>query len=96
MIRRPPRSTLFPYTTLFRSLHNVSEKDLVNSASKILKEHNLDLVVANDVSNGTMGSDENEVYLVDKDGKSVHVHRSLKSTIAEKIWDAVVEGLGRN
>src|SRR2546426_3622190 len=22
MIRRPPRSTLFPYTTLFRSLHN--------------------------------------------------------------------------
>src|SRR3989454_9376974 len=23
MIRRPPRSTLFPYTTLFRSLRNV-------------------------------------------------------------------------
>src|SRR5256885_6505027 len=25
MIRRPPRSTLFPYTTLFRSLHGVVE-----------------------------------------------------------------------
>ena len=25
MIRRPPRSTLFPYTTLFRSLHIPSE-----------------------------------------------------------------------
>src|SRR2546421_1080892 len=24
MIRRPPRSTLFPYTTLFRSLHLVA------------------------------------------------------------------------
>src|SRR5256885_11052446 len=24
MIRRPPRSTLFPYTTLFRSLHAVA------------------------------------------------------------------------
>src|SRR5689334_24467090 len=24
MLRRPPRSTLFPYTTLFRSLHNGS------------------------------------------------------------------------
>src|SRR2546427_1308338 len=24
MIRRPPRSTLFPYTTLFRSIHDVS------------------------------------------------------------------------
>src|SRR2546423_11947404 len=23
MIRRPPRSTLFPYTTLFRSAHNL-------------------------------------------------------------------------
>src|SRR2546430_12053857 len=26
MIRRPPRSTLFPYTTLFRSLELVAEK----------------------------------------------------------------------
>src|SRR5690349_24014041 len=26
MIRRPPRSTLFPYTTLFRSDHNFSDK----------------------------------------------------------------------
>src|SRR3989441_4314741 len=25
MIRRPPRSTLFPYTTLFRSLHYVTD-----------------------------------------------------------------------
>src|SRR5258708_31539367 len=25
MIRRPPRSTLFPYTTLFRSLHEALE-----------------------------------------------------------------------
>src|SRR2546422_11295496 len=28
MIRRPPRSTLFPYTTLFRSLH---ASDLIES-----------------------------------------------------------------
>src|SRR2546429_6357430 len=26
MIRRPPRSTLFPYTTLFRSFHVLSER----------------------------------------------------------------------
>src|SRR3712207_8879517 len=26
MIRRPPRSTLFPYTTLFRSLHGVGRR----------------------------------------------------------------------
>src|SRR3712207_8249573 len=28
MIRRPPRSTLFPYTTLFRSLVDSGEADL--------------------------------------------------------------------
>src|SRR5947199_6845815 len=27
MIRRPPRSTLFPYTTLFRSLHALALED---------------------------------------------------------------------
>src|SRR5688572_31683657 len=26
MIRRPPRSTLFPYTTLFRSLHRLRRR----------------------------------------------------------------------
>src|SRR2546426_6660967 len=26
MIRRPPRSTLFPYTTLFRSVHDVHRR----------------------------------------------------------------------
>src|SRR2546426_2515470 len=30
MIRRPPRSTLFPYTTLFRSLLRVSVTDRCN------------------------------------------------------------------
>src|SRR5712672_2515212 len=28
MIRRPPRSTLFPYTTLFRSRHRLGEGEL--------------------------------------------------------------------
>src|SRR3712207_9197196 len=30
MIRRPPRSTLFPYTTLFRSFHLVDELEGVD------------------------------------------------------------------
>src|SRR3712207_6916816 len=29
MIRRPPRSTLFPYATLFRSVHQVVDRRLV-------------------------------------------------------------------
>src|SRR3712207_8493475 len=41
MIRRPPRSTLFPYTTLFRSLgfglgfgHDRTPRGVVNAAAK--------------------------------------------------------------
>src|SRR2546430_10028563 len=30
MIRRPPRSTPFPYTTLFRSARHRDDRDLVN------------------------------------------------------------------
>src|SRR5436853_5575108 len=35
MIRRPPRSTLFPYTTLFRSSNFVSSKDEKDSDKRI-------------------------------------------------------------
>src|SRR5438067_9999769 len=35
MIRRPPRSTLFPYTTLFRSVKQLAA-DLMCSSRKIL------------------------------------------------------------
>src|SRR5262245_64875848 len=34
MIRRPPRSTLFPYTTLFRSLEKRRDRDLVGRVER--------------------------------------------------------------
>src|SRR2546430_5831079 len=42
MIRRPPRSTLFPYTTLFRSVvkglaaENTSPKELVERVNRVM------------------------------------------------------------
>src|SRR2546430_7730222 len=38
MIRRPPRSTLFPYTTLFRSV-NVSARIICHSDKRIVTVH---------------------------------------------------------
>src|SRR2546425_7320037 len=35
MIRRPPRSTLFPYTTLFRSLYNQQWTDVINIVTEL-------------------------------------------------------------
>src|SRR2546426_7908570 len=36
MIRRPPRSTLFPYTTLFRSAHLAERRDMELLARHLL------------------------------------------------------------
>src|SRR5258708_29161114 len=38
MIRRPPRSTLFPYTTLFRSPRPRARRDLLYGAARRLHE----------------------------------------------------------
>src|SRR5256885_5289886 len=38
MIRRPPRSTLFPYTTLFRSVEYEADTDLRDTEQVPLKE----------------------------------------------------------
>src|SRR2546426_1656832 len=36
MIRRPPRSTLFPYTTLFRSLSGPQQRDAVGKSHRFV------------------------------------------------------------
>src|SRR5256885_11382519 len=46
MIRRPPRSTLFPYTTLFRSL-NVTQPDLVAEVHQEYVRAGADIVETN-------------------------------------------------
>src|SRR2546427_5301833 len=37
MIRRPPRSTLFPYTTLFRSTLDVEDRPAVSGPDLVLR-----------------------------------------------------------
>src|SRR2546422_8601180 len=39
MIRRPPRSTLFPYTTLFRSLHREAHLPADRHPDVLLEAH---------------------------------------------------------
>src|SRR2546429_6179735 len=39
MIRRPPRSTLFPYTTLFRSLRHVLAQQQDAEGGPVVDEH---------------------------------------------------------
>src|SRR3712207_8626683 len=46
MIRRPPRSTLFPYTTLFRSQRGVLGDVLIHKVSVRFCDHAGDLAAA--------------------------------------------------
>src|SRR2546430_13551003 len=52
MIRRPPRSTLFPYTTLFRSVRR--ELDTAGGAARQRKssDHRTSLIIPNDHLSG--------------------------------------------
>ena len=55
MIRRPPRSTLFPYTTLFRSgigINSYAADPTVNSRSVTSGAGNLELSAAQTLESG--------------------------------------------
>src|SRR5258708_27132983 len=59
MIRRPPRSTLFPYTTLFRSIRVLAERLLVNpnTVARAYRELEIAGVVTKRRTAGTYVSD---------------------------------------
>jgi len=75
----------------FKALYGVSKKELCDTALKSLKKYGLDMVVANDVKKGAFGSDENDVYIVEKKGKPRHM-KDTKEEIARCIFDLIKRG----
>src|SRR3712207_8459078 len=77
MVRRPPRSTLFPYTTLFRSKHSV-----IFSGVKIGKNSKIvDSIIMADTEIGDnviiqKAIVANDVKVLDKDRKSTRLNSS--------------------
>src|SRR2546430_10136447 len=65
MIRRPPRSTLFPYTTLFRSraLNGRFNTSITHAYSIVIGSKHITL-------NATGGGIQGDVLATDKDRKS--------------------------
>src|SRR3712207_9022250 len=45
MIRQPPRSTLFPYTTLFRSEHGAAQRGVVEGRVQVVEARHRDQAV---------------------------------------------------
>src|SRR3712207_8382420 len=77
MIRRPPRSTLFPYTTLFRSRRKSMSRSDVLVDADWLQEHldDTDLAIV-EVDEDTSAYDKNHIKNAIRDRKSTRLNSS--------------------
>src|SRR2546422_8184711 len=85
MIRRPPRSTLFPYTTLFRSVHphqQPHESGLARAAradeAQPLTRRNEELEVLDDVPRSALAGDRKSTRLNSSHGYISYADFCLK------------------
>ena len=81
------------FLVAFRAEYKLPKTDLIESAYKRLLEVNADLIVVNDVGKKGVGfgTETNEVFVVDRKKKVVHVPLTHKREVARKILDVVYE-----
>src|SRR2546426_7986343 len=99
MIRRPPRSTLFPYTTLFRSTRAVREDREAGAAFKAVAANEprllvLEVAEARDVEPARLAvvqGRRRSHHLLDqpRDTRSHHVLAEVMADVPARIADAV-------
>lgn len=68
----------------FKAETNVSKDELIRRAREKMERYNLEMVVANDVGKGGIGTEENEVYII-REGQEVKYVKGAKKIIAEEI-----------
>lgn len=74
----------------FKAETNVSEEELIRRAGDSMRSSGLDLMVANDVGRGGMGTEENRVMIIDREG-IYRLAEGRKSAIAGMIIDSLAE-----
>jgi phosphopantothenoylcysteine decarboxylase/phosphopantothenate--cysteine ligase len=73
----------------FKAETGVTDEELVARAEKSMQGAGLDLVVANDVARGGMGTDDNRVLIIGRE-RAIKIIQGKKSEIAKTIIDALV------
>jgi phosphopantothenoylcysteine decarboxylase/phosphopantothenate--cysteine ligase len=76
----------------FKAETGLSDEALAVRAEQSLRGAELDFVVANDVARGGMGTDDNRVLIIDRQGRRREA-AGKKSLIAKSIMDALAEVL---
>src|SRR2546426_11000480 len=88
MIRRPPRSTLFPYTTLFRSL-SLGTVTLTSQGSMLLANGYEGLVSGGAINlsaQGAVGNSTSHPLVVDSPGATDHAKDKLTLTAQTNVY----------
>jgi len=75
----------------FKAETNVSEEELISAAREKMGTHNIEMVVANDVGNGGIGTEENEVYVIREGTSDIKHIKGVKSLIAVEIMDELAK-----
>ena len=75
----------------FKAEYGISRDELIKSANERIEEHNLDLMVANDVAveGAGFGADKNQVILIDDE--IIDVPLASKKEVAVKIINRIIE-----
>src|SRR2546429_6042321 len=94
MIRRPPRSTLFPYTTLFRSLADFHLQTVGSGPGRAMAAHDLGDRKSTRL-NSSHGYISYPAFCLKKKYVSEGVHCDLGSAIATSRCSAASTEIGR-
>lgn len=83
------------FLVAFKADYNVPDSALIEKAHKKLYESGADIVVANDLGRkgSEAGSDKNQVFIVDKKKKVVHLPLESKAAVARKLLEIIAKSV---
>src|SRR5438105_15584434 len=89
-IRRPPRSTLFPYTTLFRSVSYDDTADLIQQFQKDIPQSYQIVLGGRDVGSQLPASPLPTTYIIDRQGR---IREKMIGERTREAFEAVIKPL---
>src|SRR5207244_9550133 len=92
MLRRPPRSTLFPYTTLFRSLSQELERDVGDDPAVVEDDDDVGAADRSEEHTSELQSPDHLVCRLLLEKKNQHQYRTQRQNY--DVVQIIVEGRG--